>query len=353
MEDYDDVAGHALGRRGHELRADAHARRADRVRQGRTCGLQQQDVDRSPKARFQRRHDQRARRVPGPQHAGANRGRHPGVGNRLRQAANQLCILLGMPPEDLQARLGPASIPTAPPEVAVGIPADLLAPPARRSPRRTAGGRPECPDRHRRGRFLSRHLDQRHDRLLGRRTSPTCSAPRRSTGNVGPSFHLEHSQLRPDPEQRAPPGRPFPGVGDHLPADGAQRRSGRGERAGDVPARPAAHEVRRRPAWPTPRRPCDIVLAQYEAGTTDFTRVTLLEQNLVPLAGHAGAGPGRNRHGPDPGLSGPGRRLGDPLHGLRAEAIDDGNQGSGSDSGSEPLISASVTSPQNPPAKPQ
>ena len=27
----------------------------------------------------------------------------------------------------------------------------------------------------------------------------------------------------------------------------------------------------------------DIVLAQYEAGTTDLTRVTLLQQNLVPL----------------------------------------------------------------------
>jgi NodT family efflux transporter outer membrane factor (OMF) lipoprotein len=44
----------------------------------------------------------------------------------LRQANNQLCILLGIPPEDLQARLGEASIPTAPPEVAVGIPIDLL-----------------------------------------------------------------------------------------------------------------------------------------------------------------------------------------------------------------------------------
>jgi NodT family efflux transporter outer membrane factor (OMF) lipoprotein len=44
----------------------------------------------------------------------------------LRQAANRLCILLGIPPLDLQARLGTAPIPTAPTEVAVGIPADLL-----------------------------------------------------------------------------------------------------------------------------------------------------------------------------------------------------------------------------------
>jgi NodT family efflux transporter outer membrane factor (OMF) lipoprotein len=44
----------------------------------------------------------------------------------LRQFNNQLCILLGIPPEELQAKLGPGPIPTAPVEVAVGIPADLL-----------------------------------------------------------------------------------------------------------------------------------------------------------------------------------------------------------------------------------
>jgi NodT family efflux transporter outer membrane factor (OMF) lipoprotein len=44
----------------------------------------------------------------------------------LRQTVVQLCILLGMPPEELRARLGAAPIPTAPPEVAIGIPADLL-----------------------------------------------------------------------------------------------------------------------------------------------------------------------------------------------------------------------------------
>ena len=57
-----------------------------------------------------------------------------------RQAANQLCILLGIPPQDLQARLGSGTIPTAPPEVAVGIPADLLRrrPDVRRAERQAA-----------------------------------------------------------------------------------------------------------------------------------------------------------------------------------------------------------------------
>jgi NodT family efflux transporter outer membrane factor (OMF) lipoprotein len=44
----------------------------------------------------------------------------------LRQTTNQLCILLGIPPEELRTRLGAGDIPTVPPEVVVGIPADLL-----------------------------------------------------------------------------------------------------------------------------------------------------------------------------------------------------------------------------------
>ena len=45
---------------------------------------------------------------------------------QLRQAMDRLCVLLGMPPKDLGAIIGHAPIPTAPPDVAIGIPADLL-----------------------------------------------------------------------------------------------------------------------------------------------------------------------------------------------------------------------------------
>jgi outer membrane protein TolC len=44
----------------------------------------------------------------------------------LRQTNNQLCVLLGMPVRDLLPELGDGDVPTAPPEVAVGMPADLL-----------------------------------------------------------------------------------------------------------------------------------------------------------------------------------------------------------------------------------
>lgn len=44
----------------------------------------------------------------------------------VRRASNRLCMLLGMPPRDLAAELGPAPIPKVPPQIALGIPADLV-----------------------------------------------------------------------------------------------------------------------------------------------------------------------------------------------------------------------------------
>lgn len=44
----------------------------------------------------------------------------------LRQANNQLCTLLGMPPRDLTDLLGIAPIPESPQEVVAGVPADLV-----------------------------------------------------------------------------------------------------------------------------------------------------------------------------------------------------------------------------------
>ena len=44
----------------------------------------------------------------------------------LRQTANRLCVLLGMPAENILAMLGDLPIPAVPTDVVVGIPADLL-----------------------------------------------------------------------------------------------------------------------------------------------------------------------------------------------------------------------------------
>src|SRR5262249_26497342 len=50
----------------------------------------------------------------------------PLLGIGLRQTNNQLCVLLGIPPTELAARLGPAPIPEPPGEGGVGIPAHLI-----------------------------------------------------------------------------------------------------------------------------------------------------------------------------------------------------------------------------------
>jgi NodT family efflux transporter outer membrane factor (OMF) lipoprotein len=58
----------------------------------------------------------------------------------LRRTNNQLCTLLGIPPEVLSAKIGAGAIPAAPINVAVGIPADLLRrrPDVRRAERQAA-----------------------------------------------------------------------------------------------------------------------------------------------------------------------------------------------------------------------
>ncbi len=60
---------------------------------------------------------------------------------QLRQANNGLCILLGIPPDDLRVMLGAKDIPTAPVDVTTGVPAELLArrPDVRRAERVVAG----------------------------------------------------------------------------------------------------------------------------------------------------------------------------------------------------------------------
>jgi NodT family efflux transporter outer membrane factor (OMF) lipoprotein len=50
----------------------------------------------------------------------------PQLNMELRQACDRLCVLLGVPPTDLDKQLGFAPIPMAPTAVAVGIPCDLL-----------------------------------------------------------------------------------------------------------------------------------------------------------------------------------------------------------------------------------
>lgn len=70
----------------------------------------------------------------------ATRALIPRFETAARTASNRLCVLVGLAPLDLAAELGPAAIPVAPPQVAIGIPADLVRrrPDVRRAEREVA-----------------------------------------------------------------------------------------------------------------------------------------------------------------------------------------------------------------------
>ncbi|MFZ1934689.1 MAG: TolC family protein [Thermoguttaceae bacterium] len=105
-----------------------------------------------------------------------------------RQAANQLCILMGMPPRNIEAMLGARTIPLAPPCVAVGIPADLLRrrPDVRRAERQAAAqsaqiGIAEAE--------LYPHFSITGSIYLDAANFRDLFDPRSFAGNVGPTFN--------------------------------------------------------------------------------------------------------------------------------------------------------------------
>ena len=129
----------------------------------------------------------------------------PGQQILLGQANDTLCILLGLPPRDLEPDLGPgpplgsSPIPNTPAWVAAGIPADLLRrrPDVRAAER--AGRGPDRPDRRCRSRPLPHLLHQRHPRL-GRGELLASVLDQELPGPARPRLSVEHPELRADPQ---------------------------------------------------------------------------------------------------------------------------------------------------------
>ena len=133
----------------------------------------------------------------------------PSLQITLGQANDTLCTLLGMPPRDLEPELGPGPelgsnpMPNTPAWVATGIPADLL---RRRPDVRSAerqGGGPVRSDRSGRGRPVPHPRHQRHHRLGCRGLFPVLRDQELHRSRLS-QLQLEHLELRPDQEQRAP-----------------------------------------------------------------------------------------------------------------------------------------------------
>jgi outer membrane protein TolC len=187
--------------------------------------------------------------------------------------------LLGMPPEELQSRLGPAPIPTTPPEVAVGIPADLLCrrPDVRRAERLAAA---QCA-------LIGVAESDFYPAIsingtLGYSAQQFPDLFRSSAlnGNVGPSFQwnllnygriLNNVQLHDARFQELVAAYQQTVLNANKEVENglvtflkAQRRT----QLQAASVRDALAAVK-------------IVLAQFEGGLIDFTRVSQLEQSLV------------------------------------------------------------------------
>ena len=200
------------------------------------------------------------------------------IGRRL--ASNQLCILLGIPLEELQQRLGPAPIPTAPLDVAVGIPADLLRrrPDVRRAERQAAAqcaqiGVAESD-------FYPAHRHQRHLRLLRRERSTSSVRESAFLGSIGPAFNwniLNYGRILNNVRLQDAKFQELVATYQNTVL-----AAGQDVENGLVTFLRAQERVKYQQASVDDAMTAvKITLEKYEAGTTDLTRVTLLQQTLV------------------------------------------------------------------------
>jgi len=199
----------------------------------------------------------------------------------LRQTNNQLCILLGIPPEELGAKLGSAPIPTAPAEVAAGIPADLVRrrPDVRRAERQAAAQSAQI--------GVAETDFYPHISITGTigYSAQQIKDLFRSAalvGVIGPSFQwniLNYGRILNNVRLQDARFQELVAVYQNTVLTAAQEVEN-----GLVTFLRAQQRTQFQAASvDDAKEAVTIALGQYQAGTIDFTRVTQLEQNLVLL----------------------------------------------------------------------
>jgi NodT family efflux transporter outer membrane factor (OMF) lipoprotein len=200
----------------------------------------------------------------------------------LRQTINQLCILLGIPPEDLLARLGPTPkllIPTAPTEVAVGIPADLLRrrPDVRRAERQAAAQSAQI--------GVAEADFYPHISIIG--TIGYSAADFKNlftsnavTGSIGPSFQwniLNYGRILNNVRLQDATFNELVAVYQNTVLSANQEV----ENGLVTFLRGQERTQFQKESVDYAEKAVKTVIAQYDAGAVDFTRVTQIQQNLV------------------------------------------------------------------------
>jgi NodT family efflux transporter outer membrane factor (OMF) lipoprotein len=197
----------------------------------------------------------------------------------LRQTVNNLCVLLGQPPQALTEQLGPRPVPTAPPDVVVGIPADLLRrrPDVRRAERQAAAQSaqigiaesdfyPAISINGTLGYSAQYFPDLFHTSALN--------------GNVGPSFQwnlLNYGRILNNVRLQDARFQELVATYQQTVLDANQEVEN-----GLVSFLRAQQRMTHQSASVADtEKAVEIVLAQYRGGTADFTRVSQVEQALV------------------------------------------------------------------------
>ncbi|HVX63326.1 MAG TPA: efflux transporter outer membrane subunit [Pirellulales bacterium] len=215
----------------------------------------------------------------------------PPLETGLRQSCNQLCFLLGEPPSDLAPKLGSGPIPSAPSELAIGIPAELLRrrPDVRRAERLVAAqceqiGIAEADFFPRFGLFgFVGYTGEDWKNLFGGKSF---------TGLILPSFQwniLNYGRIRNN--VRAQEARFRQTVLEYQQT--VLRANREAEDALVAFVRSQEQAQRLQESVDAAQASVELVLAQYEAGLTDFNRVynteSLLAQQQEQLASAQGA----------------------------------------------------------------
>jgi NodT family efflux transporter outer membrane factor (OMF) lipoprotein len=196
-----------------------------------------------------------------------------------RLVENLLCVLMGMPPHELKATIGPGSIPTASTEIAAGIPADLLRrrPDIRRAERLAAAQSAQV------GVAVSEFYP--HVAITGTigysaEDASQLFQPASVTGSVGPGFQwnlLNYGRILNNVRlQDATLAR--------LITDYQNTVLNASREVEDGLVRFLRAQARvefQTTSVDEAEQAVKLVLVQYKAGTIDFTRVTQLELNLV------------------------------------------------------------------------
>jgi NodT family efflux transporter outer membrane factor (OMF) lipoprotein len=203
----------------------------------------------------------------------------PELAISLRQFNNQLCILLGIPPEELRARLGSGSIPTAPVEVAVGIPADLLRrrPDVRKAERQAASQSAEIGVAE--AEFYP-HIAINGTWQYSAEFFKDLWTSKALNGNIGPTFTwniLNYGRILNNVRLQDAKFQELVATYQNSVLSAAQDVEN-----GLVTFLQAQQRTQFQAASvKDAEEAVSIAVAQYKAGTVDFTRVTQLEQNLV------------------------------------------------------------------------